>query len=95
MRSAKEALDMLKWRDGYGLDRAEIWYVHRGAPNDTMVVKGSDVTGLRSSFFSVGDSDIPYHRVFKILFDGKPFFDRPAKRASPARQRRRMLRTRR
>ena len=95
MRSAKEALDMLRWREGYGLGRAEIWYVHRGAPDDAIIVKGSDVTELRASFFSVEDSEIPYHRVFRILFDGEPFFERPAKRASPARQRKRMRRTRR
>ena len=56
-----------------GLERAQVWYVHRGAKDDTMIVDGSEIAELRSSFFTVGESDIPYHRVFKITFDGKTF----------------------
>jgi uncharacterized protein (UPF0248 family) len=88
MRSAKDILDMLRWREGYGLEGAEVWYLHRGAPDDTIVVKGSEISSLGRSFFSTGESEIPYHRVFKVVLRGRVIFERPKRRALPARLRR-------
>ena len=65
----------MKWGPTKGLDRAEITYLHRGAPGDELTVLGSDITGLERSFFSIGESKIPYHRIKRIVLDGKVLYD--------------------
>lgn len=72
MHGPREVLNEMKWRE-HALDEAEIHYVHRGAPNDTRVVRGGAVVDLGRSFFTLrdprrpgGEASIPYHRVFRI-----------------------------
>ena len=72
----KEILNELKWRDDRDISRAEIWYVHRGAPNDTMIVTGEKIVDLEHSFMVLGDARIPYHRIFKIRYDEEMIFER-------------------
>jgi uncharacterized protein (UPF0248 family) len=69
-------LNELKWRDEYDFDKAEIWYVHRGAPNDTMIISGKDIVKLEKSFMQTNTAMIPYHRIFKIIYDEKVIFER-------------------
>lgn len=91
--NAKEVLSELKWRDDRDLSKAIVFYVHRGAPNDTMILSGSEITKLEASFFSTSESSIPYHRVFRIDYCGKVIFERPGTPATSARQRRQKPRT--
>ena len=76
MVNPKEILNKLKWDEDFDFDSAEIWYVHRGAPNDTMIVYGKDIAKLDSSFMNTIDGMIPYHRIFKIVYDKKIIFQR-------------------
>ena len=92
--NAKEVLSELKWREGRGLSKAIIFYVHRGAPSDTMKISGSEILKLESSFFSTSESSIPYHRVFRIDYSGETIFERPGTPARPARQLKPRLRRR-
>ena len=72
----KEILNELKWRDDRDISRAEIWYVHRGAPNDTIIVTGDRIVELEHSFMVLEDAHIPYHRIFKIIYNGDVIFER-------------------
>ena len=72
----KEILNELKWRDDRDFSLTEIWYIHRGAPNDTMIVTGEDIVELEHSFMVLAESSIPYHRIFKIVYDGDVIFQR-------------------
>lgn len=72
----REILNELKWREDRNLSLAEIWYVHRGAPNDTKIISGSEILDLERSFMVLKEASIPYHRIFKIIYDGKVIFDR-------------------
>ena len=74
--SPRKILNELKWRQGFDLDKAEIWYVHRGAPNDTMIISGKEVLQLDRSFMKTITAMIPYHRVFKIVYENKVIFER-------------------
>ena len=76
MPMAREILNELKWREDRDISKAEIWYVHRGAPDDTMIVSGADIVGLEHSFMVLADASIPYHRIFRIIYEGQMIFER-------------------
>lgn len=67
-------LNEIKWTKD--LEKAEIWFVHRGAPNDNKIISGKDIVSIRKSFFDTTTASIPYHRIFKIVYEGKIVFER-------------------
>lgn len=71
----REVLNQLKWGPSGGLERAEVTYLHRGAPGDEMTILGSEVVELERSFFCTSESKIPYHRIRRIVLDGKVLYD--------------------
>lgn len=71
---AREMLNKLKWT--CGLDGVTIWYVHRGAPGDTMTINGEELLAIGRSFIEAGTVSIPYHRIFKIARDGDVVWER-------------------
>jgi uncharacterized protein (UPF0248 family) len=71
----REVLNQLKWCPSGGLERAEITYLHRGAPYDEMTIMGSEITELERSFFCTSESKIPYHRIRRITLDGEMLYD--------------------
>jgi len=76
MKNPRDILNELKWHSKYSLDCAEIWYVHRGARNDTMIISGKEILNLEKSFMKTTTAMIPYHRIFKIIYNGKTIFER-------------------
>lgn len=71
-RSPGLVLNELKWK-GYDLKKCRIYYVHRGAPDDTKIVEGNAIKDIDRGFMIlkgvVQDVYIPYHRIFRIEFD--------------------------
>ena len=76
MTNPREILNKLKWKKDYNFNEAEIWYVHRGAPNDTKIIYGKDIIKLDRSFMETTSAMIPYHRIFKIIYENKIIFNR-------------------
>jgi uncharacterized protein (UPF0248 family) len=76
MTNPRDILNELKWKQDCDLNQAEIWYIHRGAPNDTKILSGKDIIRLDKSFIQTSTAMIPYHRVFKILYEKKVIFER-------------------
>ena len=76
MTNPREILNKIKWREDYDLNLTEIWYVHRGAPNDTKIISGREVVKLEKSFMQTINAMIPYHRIFKIIYNEKTIFKR-------------------
>jgi uncharacterized protein (UPF0248 family) len=72
----REILNELLWRQDRDIAKSEIWYVHRGAPNETMIVHGDSIIELEHSFMVLSEASIPYHRIFKIIYDGDVIFER-------------------
>lgn len=72
----RDVLNRLKWSEGESLDDAEIWYVHRGAPGDRLMVKGSYVKSLGSLFFETEEASVPYHRILRIDYRGRTLFEK-------------------
>ena len=50
MPNLRNALNELKWRKKFNLEEAKIWYVHRGAPNDTKIISGKEIVSIGRSF---------------------------------------------
>jgi uncharacterized protein (UPF0248 family) len=70
----RDILNEIKWTKD--LEKVEIWYVHRGAPNDTKILSGKDIVTIGKSFFDTANASIPYHRIFKIVYEEKIVFKR-------------------
>jgi uncharacterized protein (UPF0248 family) len=72
----RDILNEIKWKK-FDLGRCEIYYIHRGAPNNTKIISGSSIKTIGRSFFEtrVGTS-IPYHRIFRIDFDGARIYEK-------------------
>lgn len=76
MSNPKDILNEYKWKNNKNLDEVEIWYIHRGAINDTKIIMGKEIKKLEKSFMKTRSSMIPYHRIFKIIYNGKIIFKR-------------------
>ena len=76
MVNPRNILNELKWKEDRDISLSEIWYVHRGAANDTKIISGKDVLKLEKSFMQTNAAMIPYHRIFKITYAGKIIFKR-------------------
>ena len=76
MKNPRIILNELKWKKNCNLDLAEIWYVHRGAPNNTKIISGKEIVKLKRSFMETYSAMIPYHRIFKIIYKEKVIFKR-------------------
>ncbi len=76
MTNPRDVLNELKWRQSYNLKEAMVWYIHRGAENDTKVISGGDIVKLGKSFMETTNAMIPYHRIFKIVYKNKTVFQR-------------------
>jgi uncharacterized protein (UPF0248 family) len=74
MPHIRDILNEIKWTmDVHGL---EIWYIHRGAVNNTKIIMGDEIINIGRSFLETTSATIPYHRITKILYNGKIVFDR-------------------
>jgi len=80
MFNPRVVLNKLKWCEGFVFDDVEIWYVHRGAIGDKMTISGCDIVDLQRSFMKTVSAMVPYHRVFKIVYQGDVVFERNPKK---------------
>ncbi len=76
MTNPRDILNELKWKQDCDLNQAEIWYIHRGAPKDTKIISGKNIVKLEKSFMKTTTVMIPYHRIFKIIYEEKIIFKR-------------------
>jgi len=76
MAKPRNILNKLKWKNNCDLELAEIWYVHRGAPDDTKIISGKNIVSLEKSFMQTTNAMIPYHRIFKIIYRKEIIFQR-------------------
>jgi uncharacterized protein (UPF0248 family) len=74
MPHVRDILNKIKWTKD--LEKVKIWYIHRGALNNTNVISGIEITGIGRSFLETTTATIPYHRIIKILYGETTIFDR-------------------
>ena len=70
----RDILNEIKWTKD--LDKAELWYAHRGAPNNTRILSGKDIVHIGKSFVDTATASISYHRIFKVVYEKKIVFER-------------------
>jgi uncharacterized protein (UPF0248 family) len=80
----RDVLNKIRWDEGEAaLAELEIWYLHRGAPDDTMVIAGRDVKDIERSYLVLraGEQEtrIPFHRVLRIVRGPQTVWERRAK----------------
>jgi uncharacterized protein (UPF0248 family) len=73
MTYPRQVLNRIRWGEG-GLRGVVVTYVHRGGPDDLANVRGEEISDLGRSFFTVGEGQIPYHRIIKIEKEGEVVF---------------------
>ena len=78
-RSPRLVLNEIKWK-GYNLAKCRIYYIHRGAPDDTKIIGGDAIKDIDRGFMIlegvVQDVYIPYHRIFRIEFEDRVVYER-------------------
>ena len=72
----REILNRIKWTETDELEGVEIWYLHRGAPNDTRIIRGTEVSGLGRHYLELENASIPYHRILKIVYRKEVLYER-------------------
>lgn len=67
MVTIRDVLNREKWVSRAGLNDIEVVILHRGAPGDAKIIKGSSISDVapRAMMVREGDEEtvIPYHRV--------------------------------
>ena len=74
MSNVRDILNEIKWTKN--LEKVKIWYIHRGASNNTKIISGIEIIAIGRSFLETTTANIPYHRITKILYDNETIFDR-------------------
>jgi uncharacterized protein len=79
MNEIRDILNELKWRKNKNLEDVKIWYIHRGAPNNTRILSGKDIISIDKTFIEIKETMIPHHRIFKICLHDTILFQRERK----------------
>ena len=62
-----EVLSKIMWSENYNPEDVEIYYVHRGAPENYEIMYGSEIKEIEGGFIvGVDGTYIPMHRVFLV-----------------------------
>jgi uncharacterized protein (UPF0248 family) len=72
----REILNKVKWDERMDFDQLDVVYLHRGAPDDLKTISGREIVNIGTSFLSLNEAEIPYHRIIKILYEGEVLFER-------------------
>lgn len=76
MNKIRDTLNEIYWKKEYDFNKVEVWYIHRGAPNNTKIVYGNNILSIEKTFIKTTETMIPHHRIFKIIYDETVLFDR-------------------
>ena len=76
MNKIRDILNELKWRKKFIFQDTEIYYIHRGALNNTKIISGSEIVSIDKTFIETKDAMIPHHRIYKIIYHNNVLFDR-------------------
>ena len=76
MRTAREVLNELRWRDADRLPQAVLWYRDRTRPEGYRVIRGSEIVELERRYFRTAAGRLPYYKIERIECGGETLFRR-------------------
>ncbi len=75
-----EVLSKIMWGGDYNLENVEIYYVHRGAPDDYEIMYGTEIKEVEGGFIiKVDGTYIPMHRVFLVKYGNEILYENRGK----------------
>lgn len=81
VRTAREVLNELRWREGGRLAEAAIWYRDRTSAAGVRIIQGSEIVDLERRYFTTGSAGrLPYYKIERIERAGTVLFERPSSR---------------
>jgi len=75
-RTAREALNKLRWCEPSRLGDTEIRYRDRIRREGARFIRGSDIVELERRYFTVQTARLPYYKIERIECDGEILFAR-------------------
>ncbi len=89
MRKSRELLLRFYHDPRFRFSEVTICYIDRGIPGDESCVEGGRIRELTSQYMEIestaGISPIPYHRITKVLYKGKPVWERGSRKVDSER----------
>ncbi len=83
MRKSHEILLRCFHDPAFTFGDVTVCYIDRGAPGNESCVTGERIVALDSQYMEVGEesqlSPIPYHRITRIMYQGKVLWERGVK----------------
>ena len=46
MTNPRDILNKIKWKEDPNLDDVQLFYIHRGAPDNTRIISGNDIFNM-------------------------------------------------
>ncbi len=80
MKTARDVLNELRWREGNRLGDAVLFYRDRTRPEGHRLIRGSEIIELERRYFSTGTGRLPYYKIERIEVAGEVVFERPSER---------------
>lgn len=76
MRTAREVLNELRWREPSRLAGAVITYRDRTRPEGFRTLRGSEIVELERRYFTIQGGRLPYYKIERIEEAGRVLFRR-------------------
>jgi len=76
VRTAREVLNGLRWRDPNQLEQAVVSYRDRTRPEGFRTIRGSEIVDLERRYFTTLTGRLPYYKIERIECAGEVLFER-------------------
>ena len=76
VRTAREVLNGLRWRDPNQLEQAVVSYRDRTRPEGFRTIHGGEIVDLERRYFTTLTGRLPYYKIERIECAGEVLFER-------------------
>jgi len=76
VRTARDVLNGLRWRDSNQLEPAVVYYRDRTRPEGFRTIHGGEIVDLERRYFTTRTARLPYYKIERIECAGEVLFER-------------------
>src|SRR5205809_5562322 len=76
VRTARDVLNGLRWRDSNQLEPAVVYYRDRTRPEGFRTIHGGEIVDLERRYFTTRTARLPYYKIERIESAGEVLFER-------------------